>query len=65
MSTFALTIQRRIHKECREEVLWHFITGRFWTSNGSVKSLEDGMTGEFIICFKGSERAKADPNPAR
>ena len=47
---------RRLHKGCREEVLWHFITERFWASNGSVKSVEDGMTGEFIICFKGSER---------
>ena len=27
---------RCIHKGCREEVLWHFITGRSWDGNRSV-----------------------------
>ncbi len=34
---------RRIHKGCREEVLWHFITGRFWDANSSAESVGDGI----------------------
>jgi hypothetical protein len=34
---------RGIYQGCREEVFWHFITGRSWDGNGSVKSVEYGI----------------------